>query len=70
MEEEEEEEKKMKEEKKSEKSTMELLFDYVKEEEKKGDKSEFRFVVKHRNLENNPPTVSYTHLTLPTSYAV
>ena len=55
MEEEEEEEKKMKEEKKSEKSTMELLFDYVKEEEKKGDKSEFRFVVKKRNLENNPP---------------
>jgi len=55
MEEEEEEEKKMKEEKKSEKSTMELLFDYVKEEEKKGDKSQFRFLVKQRNLENNPP---------------
>ena len=55
MEEEEEEEKKMKEEKKSEKSTMELLFDYVKEEEKKGDQSKFRFVVKKRNLENNPP---------------
>ena len=55
MEEEEEEEKKMKEEKKSEKSTMELLFDYVKEEEKKGDQSAFRFVVKKRNLENNPP---------------
>ena len=55
MEEEEEEEKKMKEEKKSEKSTMELLFDYVKEEEKKRDKSKFRFLVKQRNLLNYPP---------------
>ncbi len=51
MEEEEEEE----EEKKSDKSTMELLFDYVKEEEKKRDKSQFRFLVKQRNLLDYSP---------------
>ena len=55
MEEEEGEVKKMEKEKKREKSTMERLFDYVKEEEKKGNKSQFRFLVKQRNLEKNAP---------------
>jgi hypothetical protein len=60
MEEEEEGKEKMEEEeegkeKKSEKSTMELLFDYVKKDEKKGEESQFRFLVKQRNLLNYPP---------------